>query len=358
MKIGIVSMQRLINYGSFLQAYGLKHLLEDLGHTVEFIDVKLSNGKFLNIPQKEKINPVKELLRPILKSKMHNLSIKRERNFKNVYFKILGLTEYPNEKLDYEATVIGSDEVFSYCQFVKWGGTELYFGEGIKSDKLISYAASFGYTTIEDLKKINMDEQITNYLKKFDAISVRDKNSREIVEKLCGATPNENLDPVLIYDFEKLVPQKVKHKNYIFVYGYDNRLVEGKYVNQIKAFAKKHKKKIVCAGVYQDWCDVMVDVNPFELLSYVKNADFVVSETFHGTVFSIKYQKDFAVIVRDSNRNKLLNLMEKFNVADRIVDKDNLEAILKRTYDKEFCVKKIEEERKKTKEYLVKSLER
>lgn len=350
-------MQRLINYGSFLQAYGLKHLLQDMGHEVEFIDIKLKDGSFMNIPSKTFVkSPLKNFLRKILKDKMTNLMLSRQRRFIYEFFDVLGLSKEPNEKTDYDAVVIGSDEVFSYCQFIEWGGTELFFGQGVKAPLIISYAGSFGYTTIENLRKINMDKTISNWLMDFKHISVRDENSERIVKELTGKTPSNNLDPVLIYDFEKLVPSTVKHKNYILVYGYDNRLKNEKYVSQIKAFAKKHKKKILCAGTYQDWADVFVDVNPFEMLAYVKNADYVVCETFHGAVFSIKYQKNFAVIVSESNKNKLGNLIERFGLCERIFNNKDLESILNSEYDKKAVADLIEKERNNTRVYFENSL--
>ena len=110
-------------------------------------------------------------------------------------------------------------------------------------------------------------------------------------------------------DYKSEVPQ-IKDSNYILVYGYDNRLIEKKYVQEIKAFAKKHGKKLYAVGFFQDWCDKLIVASPLEVLGWVKQADYVVCETFHGTVFSIKYQKQFACIVRDSNRNKLGDLLK------------------------------------------------
>ena len=230
----------------------------------------------------------------------------------------------------------------------------MYFGVGVAASLVLSYAGSFGYTRLEDLQAIDMDKIIAGWLNNFHAISVRDINSFSIVQHLIGKEPSLNLDPVLIYNFDAagLVPA-INEKDYILIYGYDNRLTEEQYVAPIKAFAKKHNKKIISAGFFQDWCDKMVEVSPFELLAYVKQADYVICETFHGTVFSIKYQKQFAVVIRESNRNKLMDLMNRFSLGCRVfTGTEDLETILTASYDRNAVQKIIETERQNTKWYF------
>jgi len=358
-KIGILSMQRLFNYGSFLQAYGLKHILEDLGYQVEFIDVKLSNGEYLNIPSKRTWQfYLRNTARRLLRSKIYNLQMQRAHAFLYKYFPLLKLDK-PNDKTDYDAVVIGSDEVFSYAQFTQWGGTKLYFGQGIKSDRIISYAGSFGYTNYESIVTLHMADELSNLLRGFSAISVRDENSQVTVQKLLGITPPIHLDPVLIYDFESLLPKRLRYRDYILVYGYDDRLCEPEIINQVRNFAQKNNKTILGAGVFQHWCDVNINVTPFELLAYVKNADYVVTETFHGTVFSIKYQKNFAAVVRDSNRNKLEDLLNRFGLIGRAISSDKtLSTIFSESYDKCAVQKILSEEKQKAIHYLEIELEK
>lgn len=353
MRIGIISMQRLINFGSWLQAYGLKSLLEEQGHEVEFIDVKLTDGTVMNANKTtDNAGCFKHIARRFIRGKIYCYQLERQKRFTNDYFGVLGLSEKPNFNTNYDAVVIGSDEVFSYCQFTQWGGTILFFGQGVEAKKIISYAASFGYTTVQDLEEIHMADKIGQYLMNFSAISVRDHHSYEVVKCLCGVEAYQHLDPVLMYDFNPDVPE-IHDKDYILIYGYDNRLVEAEYVQSIKAFAKKYRKKLYAVGFFQDWCDKQILASPLEVLAWVKNADYVVCETFHGTVFSIKYQKQFATIVRDSNRNKLGDLLNRFSLADRMFDgKVSLEGILTKEYDRKAAQQIIEFERKRTKEYL------
>ena len=77
--------------------------------------------------------------------------------------------------------------------------------------------------------------------------------------------------------------------------------------------------------------DEYIFANPFELLAYIKNASYVVTDSFHGTVFAIKYQVPFAVFIRDSNKEKITDLLEKYNLNNRIVSSiKDLESVITR----------------------------
>ena len=89
----------------------------------------------------------------------------------------------------------------------------------------------------------------------------------------------------------------------------------------------------------------------------MKNADYVVSETFHGTVFSIKYQKNFAVVVRDSNYNKLHDLLARFGLEDRMLTKERcLGEILAHGVAAEPIRNRLEEEKARSRQYLKEAL--
>lgn len=167
-----------------------------------------------------------------------------------------------------------------------------------------------------------------------------------------------HLDPVFIYPFKEEIIEPAE-KDYIIVYGYDERIHEDGIIEGVKRIAKKFNKKIISIGGYQRWCDENIAPSPFEVLGYFKNADFIVTDTFHGTVFSIKYQKKFATVVRSQNKQKLLDLLDFFGLKDRIVDHrySNIEEILLKSYDAQRIEHLIESERVRTREYLGKICE-
>ena len=160
-----------------------------------------------------------------------------------------------------------------------------------------------------------------NSFSNFTAISVRDENTKRIICELTDITPYEHIDPTLIYDIHPSSFQSKRYKRgYILVYAYDGRINDDQTIKAIRKFAKEEKKVLISAGLYQSWCDVQVLCTPFELLSYFINADYIITDTFHGTVFSIKYNKQFVSLIRESNHSKLADLLNKFKLTDRILD--------------------------------------
>ena len=266
--------------------------------------------------------------------------------------KQLGVDEY-NYNFEIDSLVIGSDEVFNCMQPYPVGYSRNLFGKGYEDKKVISYAASFGHTKYHELCKYKIEEEIGEMLRKFQVISVRDDNSFEIVKKLTGNEPFMHLDPVLVYDFKKeMVFYKTDLKNYIILYAYTGRLsIEEE--NYIRNFANKYGKKIISIGNYSAVADENISCNPLYIFSYFKNADYVITDTFHGTIFSIKMNTKFCTIIRESNRNKLTALLRKLGRMDRSVE--CLEDI-DRLYDIDIDYREtntiIEEERKRSITYL------
>lgn len=256
-----------------------------------------------------------------------------------------------------DVLVIGSDEVFNCTQRGKEVGYSLQlFGKDNKAKKLISYAASFGSTTYEKFSYYGKSNEIGEYLSKFDSISVRDKNSYHIVKKLTNTAPKNNVDPVLVYDFNDEVTKQIDMTNYVVVYAYSGRINEDE-ANAIQKFAHKRGKKTLSIGVMQAFTDEYVMANPFELLAYIKNADYVVTDTFHGTVFSIKYQIPFAVIIRESNKQKLTDLLEKFDLTARMAENsEDIESVLLSGFDKKSIRSKLKEYQSEAIDYLKNNL--
>lgn len=333
MRVGIMSMQRIENYGSFLQAYGLKKIIENLGHEVEFVDYHRGPSIIESKDHSIGLNRASMLIRFIKhrsskkKRKMYREARAYSSNYKTAIQR-LGVNEKWNYTPDVDVLVIGSDEVFNCLQEGEdVGFSPELFGANRKSRTCISYAASFGTTTVERLRQYHKDSEIAEYLNDMDAISVRDKNSAAIVKELTGKEPEINLDPVLMYEFADEV-HEIPQNGYLAVYAYRGRFDE-KEGQAIRAFArKKHLKMVAVSGV-QDFCDEYVVADPFEIMSYMRGADYIVTDTFHGAVLAIKYGIPFAAIIRKSNYQKLSDLLERFNLQDRIVtDISDLEKVL------------------------------
>ena len=362
MKVGIMSMQRIKNYGSFLQAFGLKKIIESLSHDVEFVDYHI--GQCVCEKQAEKKqNKIKQVIRFI----KHRSTPRKRNMYKkanqfgavfDTFFVDLGLTDKRNYNANVDTLIIGSDEVFNCFQDNLDVGYSLeLFGKNNSAKKCITYAASFGSTTMEKISSYNKQEEIGYCLGSIDSISVRDNNSFEIVKTLTNKAPdNINLDPVLVYDFSEEIIEPEISEPYIIVYSYRGRFSskEGKF---IKKFATQKGMKLLSLGGIQDFCDDYILATPFEVLGLIKNAGYVITDTFHGTVFSIKFNKKFVSVIRDSNKQKLSDLLLRFGLSEReLEDFNKLNEQIDKEYDIESVNRILEEEKLNTHEYLVRNI--
>lgn len=367
-KAGILSMQRIYNYGSFLQAYGLKKMLEELGCDVEFVDyhpgkclvdLKQKNGLLRKLSKSMEVL----MIQAPLKAKLN--FIKYKKNFGVKYHSYLGIGSQYNYNPELDILVIGSDEVFNCVQDnPNVGYTAELFGVGSQAETVISYAASFGNTTMERLKQYGAEKEVAGWLNSFNTISVRDNNSYEIVKELTGKAPELHLVPVLMYDYMKKCPAVSKQaddSDYLVLYGYTGRFSKEE-CRKIREYAIEKKLKILCIGGIQHCCDKFVDCSPFEVFSYFKNAYAVITDTFHGTIISIITQQRFATFVRSSgygNAEKVSDLLKRLNLEEQIVfNVEELGKIVEKKIDYLSVNYIIENERKRAYQYLNNMLEK
>jgi len=371
MKIGIMSMQRIINYGSFMQALSLKRILEDLGHTVVFVD-------YVPEPVVSERKNIKARLRSVFrytKKRLKNLNIVKKvcdlRGKKVGLYKkftecdhMLDMDEQYHFHTNVDVLIIGSDEVFNCLQNGATVGFSMeLFGKNSRAKRVISYAASFGNTTLDRLEEHRVIDIVKNNLRNFHKISVRDNNSFSIVEKLTGTPPYIHLDPVLVGDIENIEWKPVTTPDkYVAIYGYKGRFSENEG-KEIQKFAHANGMTTLSIMDEQPFCDEVVECKPDEILSYVKNADCVITDTFHGTIFSIIYHKPFAVFCRkksdtgSTNAEKLLDLLQRLDLMDCVIeDVSNISNILGKKIDYSKVDIIQNEERKKTLDYLDREL--
>lgn len=359
MIVGVLSMQRVINYGSFLQAYALKRKLENLGNEVRFIDIE--SNKKSDISKKNRLESTlnklhlidRYLIRRIVDSRKNR---ELDKMILCAQEKYLGLDKSTMKSMECRAVVIGSDEIFNCDPDSVWGITGQRFGDIANIDFCVSYAASCGYTGMENIR-VEDRKIIESGLKKLSHISVRDKNTFNFVKNISGKIANYNLDPVLIYDFCEEVKQGEKegipNEPYMVVYAYHNRIDDKEEIKSIKDYAKNNGLKTIAIGGSLPWCDEFAVLTPFQVLAYFKNAQCIVTDTFHGTVIAAKFNKPVAIIIRDSNYNKLRDLVERLHIQKHIYCKGmDIASILQIRDDYDLCNEKIKKGIKDADEYL------
>lgn len=371
-KVGIMSMQRIANYGSFLQAYALKQLIEEVGCNVEFVDYHVGAPVIAeNADSKNKV--VRKIEKGLETFRYqapfaHKLSfIHYKQYFSKKYMPLLGITDEMNYNPTLDCLVIGSDEVFNCIQKnSNVGYSPELFGKDNHAERLITYAASFGNTTLEKLEKYKKADEVGALLKKFDAISVRDANSGAIVEQLTEKKPVYNLDPVLTYDYMNCcdkIPQLRVDEKYLILYAYAGR-ISNEEADWIAAYAKKKNLKVYAIGGIQKCADRFVDCSPFEVLAYFRNADEVITDTFHGSIFSVITHRPFTTLIRKSvgngygNEEKLSDLLERLGLADHMTTKiEDTENINDKAIDYAKVDEQLKAHREVAKDYLRKNLE-
>ncbi|MCM1070754.1 MAG: polysaccharide pyruvyl transferase family protein [[Clostridium] fimetarium] len=323
--VGILSMQEVPNYGSFLQAYALRRMVEAVGVSkCSFIGIE--RGDALVKPPVVTLTKPQRIARKLSRLYREGLPfILKSRELAADYYNSFtdNIAFLPPAKAsdEFDVAVIGSDEVFNCCQPSWWGFTEQLFGKVKNAHKVITYAASFGHTTLDDLNTYGVSQIVARNLRGIASISVRDENSALIVEKLTDRKPQMHIDPVLAYGYSAEIDAYTSaplDKDYIVVYSYGNRITDKEEAAAIRRYAKTHKKKLVAIMGLYPWCDVLVaPKSPFEVLRWFKYASGVVTDTFHGTIFSAITHRPFVTLIRESNKNKLTSLLETIGQEQR-----------------------------------------
>lgn len=326
-RVGIMSMQRIRNYGSFLQAYGLRRLLGSLGCEVRFVDYR--PGRCLVGPERKSRlpRPAAKLAEALagpgpLAAKLAYANYKRHYDART--WQLLGLPAEPDYRTDdLDMLVIGSDEVFNCVQAnPNVGYSPDLFGAGSKAGRTVTYAASCGNTTVSKLRERGVDGEVAGWLKGLDAVSVRDENTASVVRELAGADPASNLDPVLAWDFfgEEDVPESPVEGRYVIAYAYSGRLTKEECA-ALRSYADERNLKVVNVGGVQGCCDEFLDLGPFEVLAAFRGAECVLTDTFHGTILSAIAERSFATIVRTrgyGNAEKLTDLLSRLGLGSRV----------------------------------------
>lgn len=347
-KVGILSMQRINNYGSYLQSWSLRNILLQLECDVVFVDYHIErcckkNNNLLDKAKGEiycfKRNIYSNVRNYCWKT-LFGLGLVKEPHFKadprfQNAWEDIGIDPVKKYRTKVDLLIIGSDEVFNCLQANREVGfSKELFGYRNRAKHVITYAASFGNTTHDRLIEYRIVDKVRKLLKRIEDFSMRDENSCNTIKSLCGIEPICHLDPVLIGDFSEFPDVKPDVDNYLLVYGYGNRFSEEEQY-KINAFAKERKLVTVSIGGKQDFCEYHFDCTPYEVFSYFKYADYVVTDTFHGSIFSIVTHVPFATFIRSSkgdaygNEEKLNDLLHRLKMEDRIVlDTNNLPNVL------------------------------
>lgn len=322
MKIGICTQALAINYGGILQNYALQTILKRYGHIVYTLDI----GKFtwfdwgntfwrICIHKLLKHN-VKFPMTPIQRNKLEEPL----RKFVNRYIEVTKpRSKWYSEKIikfyDFDVLIVGSDQTWRPAYNDNIEDLYLSFARGFKLKRL-AYAASFGTDEWEYTQE--QTRKCSQLASQFDSISVREQSGVSLCDKHLHIAATQVLDPTLLLtseDYKQLCAHIPYSDPFIFAYILDKAEYK---INEIKQFAqnkglpyliKSAERNISSSDSIEKW------------LAYFRDAAYVITDSFHGTAFSIIFQKDFFVYGNESRGNSRFNsLLGCVGLLDRIVE--------------------------------------
>jgi hypothetical protein len=336
-RTGILTFHYSNNYGGVLQAVALQKTLEQQGFEAEVIDfVPLSyNTKGilnrLGISKRTLLNSIRRFeFASILKKMKIARTYSKEITAKVNSFreKEIRLSKRVDENSlgsilrDYDAIVVGSDQVWNPSQRKK-PYYFLDFGKDFKGRK-ISYAAD---STTNEVSNEEL-ESLKRALDDFYAISVRNVHSKEFVRKVTGSEAQIVADPTVLFDFSYLLETHKNPEKYILTYVLGKE-ISGSHIKVIEEIRSVYGKlpvysiKIPTMNFeFSDFADkTFYNLDPVQWLEMLKNAAFVYTDSFHGTLFSLKFHKPFLSYYSENMRStRFLDLGHRLGIQDFVVN--------------------------------------
>lgn len=321
MRIGIITFHWAVNYGAILQTYALQTYLEKKGHEVWIINYK---PKKYDLNYKKLLSSPRTLfsIKSFYKERKKDKELQKFRDAKlNLTRRYFSTEELKNDPPNFDVYISGSDQIlnpsFTLCGENK-PTSAYYLDFGSESVKRIGYAVSFG--CVEYPFKVKLIAE--PLLKKFDFISVREITGINILKSMNYTKSDLSPDPTLLLDkieYDKLIDEKetkIIYYNYVYILRKFNRYKElEKQIDNIR---------------YSDENEYSIS----KWLANIKNANSVITNSYHGIIFCIKYNIPFIVLL-DTKENIGMNdrfytLLEKIGLIDRIISYDEINLIQKK----------------------------
>lgn len=337
MKLGIVTINDYTNYGNRLQNYALTTLLKNEGcEVINNIEIYtkenwINNTKSIVKKTIKKVIPFCMISKKVYSPKKHIKEIYREReqkfrNFSNSYSETIKPVVASNykeiqcifNKIGIDNFIVGSDQVWN----PHFAARDYQFLAFAPKKMRYSFAASIGISSLPEDKK----EYYKKYLSEMEYLSVREEKAAEIIYDLTGKNADITLDPTLLLsknEWDKIVkkPTLCLEDEYICTY------FLGEIPKAVKLFAEK--KNIIIYQLNSLENKELFALNPAEFLFMIKNAKYVLTDSFHAVAFSIKFHKEFYVFRREqlgveNMFSRIETILKRFGLENKIQDRDEI----------------------------------
>lgn len=371
MKVAIVTFIRAYNHGAILQGYALYKTLSNLGADVEMLDYEPEY--FKRIYNVESFKKWLWLPGPLLSRfpkflLLRNRVSKRNKKFdrfirRNIHMsqnRFADVYDLNNVIVPYDTFISGSDQVWNNSITNFDPVFFLDFPTANKSKK-ISYAASFGFSSIPEELKSEYKRLLSNW----DYYSVREKNGVDILNELLNISATQCCDPTLLLshqEWNNVLSSKREKEKYILVYSagairttlrYAQQLANEKNMKLIKITSVCSREVFMGEITNPYQVDFRVTASPDEFLSLISNASYVITDSFHATVFSLLFHTPFLTLIKtDKINDRALDLMTITGTENRTLE-DHYSQI-DQPIDWQKVDNRIEAYREKSLEYLKK----
>ena len=315
-RVGIMTWYYGVNYGALAQSLALYRTIQSLGFECELINYKpktyLKTIRNSNLPKRREFYRLDRWVSGL--QKIRKLSTTE-------YFTVSDRVHSAKEINDknYDVVVFGSDAIFNtdhpLCD-------SLYYGVGINTRK-ITYSPSCEYLS----PATKLPKSYVDSIKEMTAVSVRDVNTFEFIRNNTGIDAQITVDPTFLYSFSE-IGQRVCSEKYLLFYSFSNW---NEYCVKITSFAAEHSLKIVCVGQKVSWADISIENASFEQwIQAFRDAELVVTDSFHGTVFSLKNRKQLVLCGREDKKAKISSLLKQFDITIGIYKGELIDEYLSR----------------------------
>ncbi len=342
MKIEIITRHAIANYGSVLQSYATEKIFQKMGYDTEIVnyipeaEVKKNQCEtFANFSKIFGKNKITKFIYKILQKrniyKMYDMFSKYRKkilNISNQEFNSIDELKRNYPKADIYCT--GSDQVWGNIGNNEYD--EAYFLSFLpRNTKCIAFSASFGKEKISPY----LYNKLPKLLDKYDLLLLREISGINILKKLGNYNTKLFLDPTLLLqkeEWENLCQKKLLNKEYILVYQLHHNRNFDKYIKKIAKQKKIDVIRISVSKYYKFKYGRFIYLPSIEeFLGYIKNAKYIITDSFHCTVFSLIFNIPFLDILPNNTGTRIESLLEMTNLKDRIVmDYDDINIINKK----------------------------
>ncbi|MGO5052624.1 polysaccharide pyruvyl transferase family protein [Lachnospiraceae bacterium LCP25S3_G4] len=354
----IITFHCAPNYGALLQTYAMQTIFSNYFSTVEILDYRPTS--LLESYRYFQLTSIRTFLSSLLNIPAKYIKYNNFKNFSKLHLHLTPNTYYDSNDiaLDCDFIILGSDQI--WCFDITKGYDNTYFGNITKKTrtKIMAYAPSIGKDSLTDNECSLFKYGLTN----IDYLSVRESSASELLYKITNRKPEVVLDPTLLLTDSQwqTVAQKTRYKNYVLLYSLNGyfatyriaRFVADKYGLDIIeilsggiSFLKKYKHK------------VLSHVSPDKFLGLMEGASYVVTDSFHGTAFAIKFQKNFYTVPHNISGSRVTHLLTTLHLDNRICN-EFTPSMHVQHIDYQTCNKLLQEQIKQSYDFIDNSLKK